>query len=315
MHSKSTNHAKPEYKDITNERWRQICYERERDTKLSCGHSNVCSRCIARVAASTPGDNSPKCPTCRASLELPPILRRPGLKPVRFAAPPIPPPRNDSRRVRSALVQVPRSTTPLRRHSAFESTVTRNHVTPPAPPTPASGRRVVILAQRGVAADSVCTRLRRYGTGTADMHYVWVTVAGGAGDNAVALRVQELAPSVLVLAFDVRKVQSFDAVLRWDSAVSNRLPRIWAALSSRGQRNDQVSLGMTEVRDAAHCLGSRRTTVEVRLGNKVVGCDSDVRRLAEAVMRCFLPPKPPAITNSGPTSERISPWSLIRQCI
>ncbi len=292
----------------------QICYERERDTKLSCGHDNVCSHCIARVAASTLADTSPRCPTCRASLDLPPTLRRPGLKPVRFATPPLPPPRHDARRVRSALAPAPAAFSPFRRHSAMAVPSIRNTVTPPAPPTAATGRRVVILAQRGVAVDTVCARLRRHGTGTADMHYVWVTAAGGAGDTAVASRVQELSPSVLVLAFDVTKMRSFDAVLRWDSAVPNRLPRIWAALSARSQRNQQVSIGMTEVRDAAHCLGSRRTTVEVRLGNKVVGCDSDVRRLAEAVTRCFLPPKAPAITNTA-SSERISPWSLIRQCI
>ena len=218
---------------------------------------------------------------------------------------------SERRRVRSALVQSASSdrSASTRRHSAFAAMPPMP--APPAPPPAGSGHRVVILALRGVAVDAVCARLRRIAT-SADMHYVWVAASAVASDTTVASKVRALHPSVLVLAFDVAKVLSFDAVLRWDSAMPKRLPRVWAALSARSER---VALAMTDVRDAAHCLGSRRTTVEVRLGSKVVGIDTDVRRLADAVTRCFLPPKPPPLPAIADVQPERARWALFRQCI
>lgn len=212
---------------------------------------------------------------------------------------------------------------------------------PPPIDVPGGGerRRVLVLAQRGVAVDAVCARLRALdawrasgGAGGALVRrssrdggqsttYVWAAAAGGAGDAAVAARVRALAPAVLVLAFDVERVRSFDAILRWDAAVPPKLPRVWAAVTAASalpvSAGGGVSLRMTDVRDAAHCLGAPRTTVAVRLGAKMLGADADVRRLAAAVSRLIIasrPPRPPGVARP-PAPERASPWSLIRQCL
>lgn len=183
-------------------------------------------------------------------------------------------------------------------------------------PPPPTGARVVVLAQGGVAVDDVCTRLRRQRltASAADdpPQYMWVAASGSLADSAVAARVRQLAPTVLVLAFDVAKLRSFDAVLRWDCAVPRRLPRVWAALSGTGAApgaggRSPSALGMSDVQDAAHCLGARRTTVLVR--SRQGHRDADAKRLADAVIRCFAP-KPPV-----PAGFRVRSKSWFTQCL
>eukprot|EP00171_Calliarthron_tuberculosum_P016981 IDg16981t1 len=331
-----------------------ICFERERDTTLSCGHANVCASCVARFAQAA-GASTPRCPTCRAELDLPPILRRPGLRPVRFAAAAdarvaprraAVPPVRDSRRARSLLTadavaaidalhraaDADNDVSSPRRHSSLGIQRARASGALPATAVPATAmprggesgaRRVLVLALRGVAVDAVCARLRaqaawRAAGGSLVRRVSRDSAAGSAGVGAGG---GAAAETTYVWAALVR---SFDAVLRWDAAVPAKLPRIWVAVTASSalptpHAGGRVSLRMTDVRDAAHCLGAPRTTVSVRLGAKMLGADADVRRLAAIVSRLISasrPPRPPRpALPSTPPSARTSPWALIRQCL
>lgn len=215
-----------------------------------------------------------------------------------------------------------------------------------APPTAVPGGALV-LGLRGVDVKSLAERLRAVGSvrlprqrergrralselgslgAREGPRYVWVTAADGVDDAAVARRARALSPAVVVLAFDASSQASFEAILRWDRALTSDLPVMWAALVAPDRRR---AVSTTDIRNTLYCRGAlHRPVVEVDTAAKLFRADVEAKRIAEAVVRytsrSSIDSSPRGSLDSSRASaqyNRTRPehggfgWNLIRQCL